>query len=223
MYEEATDVINEYAEILWDYHHMYQKPHISDCILALGSHDLHVAERAAELYLTGYANLIIFTGGFGRITHKIWGIPEAQKFKEVALSKGVPEKSILTECNSTNTGENLRYTWKILNQKGLEISSIILVDKPYKERRAYATFNKQWPISVRNTVTSPQYSFKDYCEFYKSGEISVHEFISIMVGDLQRIDLYGKNGFQIVQEIPQQVWKAYDELVAMGFTEHLIN
>lgn len=201
---------------------MYQIPQPADCILALGSHDLHVAERAAELFLSGYSKLVIFTGGFGRITKKIWGVPEAQKFKEVALSKGVPETSILTECDSTNTGENLKNTWKLLCRNNLKINSILLVDKPYKERRAYATFNKQWPTSIRNTITSPQYSFQEYCKFYESGEITIHEFISIMVGDLQRIDLYGKNGFQTVQDIPQKVWSAYNELVTMGFTEHLI-
>lgn len=213
---------NKYAEILWDYHHMNQTPKVAECILALGSHDLHVAERAAELYLEGYSKFIIFTGGLGRITQKIWGIPEAKKFQEVAIMKGVPEEDILIECNSTNTGENLRNTWKLLEERGLCVKSFIIVDKPYKERRAYATFNKQWPASVDNVVTSPQYSFKEYCEFYKSGEITLHEFFSIMVGDLQRIDLYGKNGFQTVQEIPDKVWEAYEKLVELGFTEQLI-
>lgn len=215
-------MVTKYAEILWDYHHMNQNPKVAECILALGSHDLHVAERAAELYLLGYSKLIIFTGGLGRITQKIWGVPEAQKFKEIALKKGVPAGNILIECNSTNTGENLKNTWKLLQENNINLNSFIIVDKPYKERRAYATFNKQWPINVENTVTSPQYSFNEYYEFYKSGEITVHEFICIMVGDLQRIDLYGKKGFQTIQAIPEKVWEAYNKLIEMGFTEQLI-
>lgn len=214
---------NSYAEILWDYHHMNQDLLDSvDCILALGSHDLHVAERAAELYLKGISDLIIFSGGLGRITQKIWGVSEAEKFREVAIMKGVPRENILIECNSTNTGENLKNTWRLLEEKRLKFNSFIIVDKPYKERRAFATFNKQWPIDVTNVVTSPQYSFSDYCDFYKSGEITVHEFFSIMVGDLQRIDLYGKNGFQVRQEIPKDVWDAYNHLIEMGFTDQLI-
>lgn len=213
----------EYAEVLWDYHHMNQKLlDKADCILALGSHDLHVAERAAELYLNGVSSLIIFTGGLGRITHKLWGISEAEKFQEIALRKGVPKENILIECNSTNTGENLKNTWELLEGKELDIKSFIIVDKPYKERRAYATFNKQWPLLVENVVTSPQYSFYEYCEFYRQGEITIHDFFSIMVGDLQRIDVYGKNGFQIAQEIPDNVWKAYNKLVDLGYTEQLI-
>lgn len=212
----------KYAKILWNYHHMNQVPQIAECILALGSHDVHVAERAAELYLEGYAKVIVFTGGFGRITKKIWKIPEAQKFREIAISRGVPKENILIECNSTNTGENISNTWDLLKKKCLNINSFILVDKPYKERRAYATFNKQWPVSVKIIVTSPQYTFEEYCEFYKTGNITIHDFISIMVGDLQRIDLYGKKGFQTIQEIPMEVWEAYNKLIEMGFTEHLI-
>jgi hypothetical protein len=43
-----------------------------------------------------------------------------------------------------------------------------------------------------------------------------------MVGDLQRIDLYGKNGFQIPQDIPENVMKAYKRLVENGFDKQLI-
>lgn len=212
----------KYAKILWDYHHMNQVLQVAECILALGSHDVHVAERASELFLEGYANIIVFTGGFGRITKEIWKIPEAQKFRDIAISCGVPKENILIEYNSTNTGENILNTWILLKEKNLNINSFILVDKPYKERRAYATFNKQWPVSAKILVTSPQYTFEEYCKFYKSGDITIHDFISIMVGDLQRIDLYGKKGFQTIQKIPAEVWEAYDKLVEMGFTEHLI-
>ena len=43
----------KYAKILWDYHHMNQVLQVAECILALGSHDVHVAERASELFLEG--------------------------------------------------------------------------------------------------------------------------------------------------------------------------
>jgi len=43
-----------------------------------------------------------------------------------------------------------------------------------------------------------------------------------MVGDLQRIDLYGKNSFQIPQDIPENVMEAYKRLVDNGFDRQLI-
>ena len=50
------------AKILWDYHHMHHKISKADCILALGSHDLRVANRAADLWLEGWAPYIVFSG-----------------------------------------------------------------------------------------------------------------------------------------------------------------
>jgi hypothetical protein len=45
----------------------------------------------------------------------------------------------------------------------------------------------------------------------------------MMVGDLQRIKLYPEKGFQVYQEIPDDVWEAYEELVAMGFDKQLVS
>jgi hypothetical protein len=42
-----------------------------------------------------------------------------------------------------------------------------------------------------------------------------------MVGDLQRIKLYPGLGFQVYQEIPGDIWQAYNQLVDLGFDEHL--
>jgi len=43
-----------------------------------------------------------------------------------------------------------------------------------------------------------------------------------MAGDLQRIKEYPAKGFQIYQEIPERVWKAFERLVELGFDGHLI-
>ena len=42
-----------------------------------------------------------------------------------------------------------------------------------------------------------------------------------MVGDLQRIRDYPARGFQIAQEIPADVWEAFEELVRLGYDTHL--
>src|SRR6185312_1337886 len=139
----ATDQeIIHLAKILWEYHHMHHELEKSDCILALGSHDLRVADRAADLYLQGYAPLLVFSGGLGNLTSDIWTIPEADQFAEIAVKKGVPSNAILIENKSTNTEENILFTQKLLQQKGLNPQSFIVVQKPYMERRSYATFKK---------------------------------------------------------------------------------
>jgi hypothetical protein len=65
-------------------------------------------------------------------------------------------------------------------------------------------------------------SFDDYLERYSNAALSPDEVISIMVGDLQRVKIYPEKGFQIAQEIPEDVWRAFEELVAAGYTRHLI-
>ena len=207
----------ELAKKLWDYHHVNQSLKKSDCILVLGSHDLRVAKRGAELYLQGLAPILIFSGGLGKLTKEIWEEPEADKFAIVAQKMGVPKKVILIENKSTNTGENILFTQQLLKEKGLDSQSFIVVQKPYMERRSYATFKKHWP-DKKLVVTSPQISF----EQYPNKKISLDEVVNIMVGDLQRIKIYPEKGFQIFQEIPDDVWHAYEQLISLGYTKHLV-
>lgn len=207
----------ELAQLLWDYHHVHHTLEKSDCILALGSHDLRVAERAAALYLQGWAPLLVFSGGLGRLTQEIWSEAEADKFASIALKKGVPREAILIENKSTNTGENILFTQKLFQEKNIDPQTFIVVQKPYMERRSYATFKKHWP-DKKLLVTSPQISLS----YYPNEDISLEEVIHIMVGDLQRIKLYPEKGFQIFQEIPDDVWIAYERLVELGYDSHLV-
>ena len=62
-----SDETLQLAKKLWDYHHMHHALEKADCILTLGSHDLRVAERAAELYLEGWAPLMNLFGRAGEL------------------------------------------------------------------------------------------------------------------------------------------------------------
>jgi uncharacterized SAM-binding protein YcdF (DUF218 family) len=193
----------------------------ADAIMVLCSHDERVAERGAQLFLEGWAPLIIFSGGQGAITSKLWNEPEAERFASIAMSMNVPRESILVESASTNTGENVQFTKKLLNEKRLDPQKFILVQKPYMERRTFATFRQYWP-EKEIVVTSPQVSFRDYLAQYSNRALSAADVVGIMVGDLQRIKLYPARGFQIAQEIPDDVWEAFEGLVRAGFDRYLI-
>ena len=134
---------------------------------------------------------------------------------------GVPRESILIENKSTNTGENILFTKQLLTEKRLDPRTFILVQKPYMERRSYATFKKFWP-EKEALVTSPQASLEEYLKSYSNEALSSDDVVSIMVGDLQRIRLYPARGFQIPQDIPGEIWDAFEELVAAGYDRHLI-
>lgn len=202
---------------------MHQEIKKCDAVFVLGSIDDRVAEYGANLFLKSYGKWLIISGG---VAHKNdllateWSeATEAEHFAEIARKMGVPSDKILTEYKATDTGENIKFAYELLLLKGININSILLVHKPYMERRTYATFEKQWPD--KNThfmVTSPPIEYDAYFNELQPKD----KIVNIMVGDLQRIKEYAKLGFQSEQAIPDEVWNAYEELVSQGFNEHLI-
>jgi uncharacterized SAM-binding protein YcdF (DUF218 family) len=209
------------AKKVWDYHRLHQNLEKADLIMVLGSHDVSIADYGVELFRRGYAPLMLFTGG---VIHNkpAMGIffdkPEGEMFAERALGAGIPQDRILVENKSKNTGENFQFARKLLEEKGLPFEKVLLVQKPYMERRTFATGRVQWP-DKEIIVTSPETTY----EKYMHGDLPKDPIINIMVGDLQRIKVYGENGFQLRQEIPQDVWKAYEELVRLGYNKRLLS
>jgi uncharacterized SAM-binding protein YcdF (DUF218 family) len=131
---------------------------------------------------------------------------------------GVPEEKMLIENRSTNTSENIRFSRELLKARHIEPQKIIAVQKPYMERRTLATFGIVWP-EIELAVTSPQLTFDEYINVEYPKDL----VINIMVGDLQRIMRYPALGYQLYQTVPNDVKDAYDELVKLGYTEHLID
>ena len=209
------------VEKVWNYHQMHHELSPADAILVLCSHDTIVAERGAQLFLEGWAPLLIFSGGLGTITRHLWTEPEANQFARIAIAMGVPDHCILTESRSTNTGENILFTKALLAERGLDPERFIVVQKPYMERRSFATFRKVWP-GKPVVVTSPQLSLDEYLGRFSHESLSRDDVICIMLGDLQRIKVYPSKGFQIDQEIPADVWDAFTELVRAGYDKRLL-
>ena len=213
--------LRPFIEKLWNYHQLNHQLQKSDAILVLCSHDRIVAECGAQLWLDGWAPFLIFSGGLGTITSRFWQEPEADQFAKIAIAMGVPRERIIIENRSTNTGENVLFTRRLLEDTGIDPKTFIVVQKPYMERRSYATFRKVWPEKDL-VVTSPRVSLDEYLNGYSHEPLSADDAIGIMVGDLQRIRVYAEKGFQIPQEIPPDVWQAYETLVAAGYDRYLV-
>lgn len=216
-------MVDEYAELIWNYMKINQPLEHCDAVLVLGSIDERVAEYGAELFLQGKGDWLIISGGVAHVddllaTH--WEeTTEAAHFAAISTRMGVPRNKILLESRATNTGENITLVHELLQRKSMKLDSILLVQKPYMERRTYATFEKQWPDKgTKFIVTSPPIPFSAYFNELQPKD----KIISIMVGDLQRIKEYPKLGFQTEQEIPDDVWHAYEELGKQGYDKHLI-
>ncbi|KAJ7198395.1 DUF218 domain-containing protein [Mycena rebaudengoi] len=216
----SESAIDADAAIVYNYHRMGMSLQRCDAIFTLCSLDLRVAAHAASLYLSGYAPLLIFSGGSGPMTAGRFPAFDSEAVAAVAREMGVPESALLLEERSTNTGENVRFMHALLAlRSGAEMPrTFLLVQKPYMERRTWATFAAQWPDSaVTFCVSSPPLEWAEYPDADNPRDL----VINIMVGDLMRIRDYPARGFQVAQEIPREVWAAVERLIENGYDAHL--
>ncbi len=202
---------------LWDYHDMKHEVRPADIGIGLGSHDIGVAMRTAELYEGGYYPLLIFTGANAPTTIARFPRGEAIHYREYALDHGVPDEAILVETQATNTAENFDLTRKLLQDKGIKVQTAILMSRPYQERRSYSTCKKLWP-ELDILCTSHRPPIDEYVEAIGDAEF----VISMMVGDTQRITLFADAGYAIPQEVPADVESAYLRLAEAGYTSRLV-
>ncbi len=201
----------QHIETLWHYMQLDHQIEQADCILVLGSNDVRVAEHAVALYQQGLADKLLFSGGLGRLTEGVFEQSEADTFAAIARDMGVPSRDIIIENQSTNSGENVQFSAELCNKLNLDFRRFILVQKPYMERRAYATFLKQWPHTLDYVaVSSTKQTFADYF----SEDIELFTAVEAMLGDFERIKNYPAKGFQVEQPIPEAVELAYQAVKA---------
>ena len=208
------------ATILWNYMRLEQPLERADCIIGLGNADVRTADWCAYLYHQGCAPWILFTGAHGRMTKGLFTKTEAEVFAQRAMELGVPADAILKEPSATNTGENIILAHRLLQRHTITPRSLILVTKPYMLRRAYATFMKQWPDKAKPKImcSAVDMTFDEYCD----EDHPFADVVTIMVGDVQRIRDYPRRGFQIPQDIPDDVQAAWEELVCRGYDGQLV-
>ncbi|MFF8832300.1 YdcF family protein [Streptomyces sp. NPDC015131] len=202
---------------LWDYHQMGHALRPCSVAIGLGSHDLGVADTAVELYRRGLAPLLVFTGATSPTTRDRMPRGEAVHYQERALQLGVPRAAVLVEPCARNTGENIRFSRALLQEAGVDVSSVLLISKPYEERRAYATARKLWP-EVEIVSASAPLTLDEYVDSIGDARL----VIDMLVGALQRLLIYPEQGFMIEQQVPHDVIDAYERLCGRGFTSRLL-
>ncbi|GHB99367.1 MULTISPECIES: YdcF family protein [Streptomyces rochei group] len=205
------------ARRVWDYHQMGQTPRPCSVAIGLGSHDLGVADTAVNLYKRGMAPLLLFTGATSPTTRERMPRGEAVHYQERAVELGVPSTAILVEPRARNTGENIRFSRELLEKEGVEVSSVLLISKPYEERRAYATARKLWPAVEVFSASAPM-TLDEYVDSIGDARL----VIDMLVGALQRLMIYPEQGFMISQSVPADVLDAYERLCEAGFTSRLL-
>jgi uncharacterized SAM-binding protein YcdF (DUF218 family) len=121
------------------------------------------AQKAAQLYLQGEANKILFSGGFNSRKD----ISEARFMSELAMKAGVPSKDIILEEQSTRTLENADLSKGIIDREGF--SSLIVVTSPWHIRRAKFLFEKAMPGRELEMVNSEEKEslFRRWGQYWK--------------------------------------------------------
>lgn len=218
---KVPDTAIKLGQTLWDYHTLYEDVATSELIVVSG-HDIRLVDEAVKLFEGGGITFVIFCGGheYGEVRGlKDGGLQgkEADVYRQKAIELGIPKSAILLQDKSKNMGEVVHFVFELVESKGLKRSRSAWIFEPDKQRRGRATLEKQWlGVSVR--VTSFQTSMDKYC----NDEISMDTLIRQMVGNIRRIIEYPEKGFQTYQEVPEDVMDAYDNLIALDFTDGLM-
>jgi len=138
----ARSNLRRAAEEVWAYLRLVHEPAHADLILCLGSHDVAVAVRAAELWRMGWAPLLVISGGMahrGDLAETGWSCAEAEVLAEVAEAHDVPRSAMLLEDRAANTGENFTLTRDLIAARNYPAPrTCLVVTKPYMTRRAFA-------------------------------------------------------------------------------------
>ena len=209
------------VRVLWDYMHLHMELKPARYILGFGSRNTAVAHRCAQLYLEGFGETIVFSGGLGRNTQGCWSGTEAARFADLAAADGVPREAILLEDQSTNTMENILFTRQLLRSLGEERPSVIAVHQQFMERRFLASVQQHWR-ELDPVITSPDTTLEGYFSDMAALGMAEKTAIEVMVGDVQRMKVYAEKGWMAPQPIPGAVWSAYEALVALGYTGQLV-
>ncbi len=136
---------------------MSDAPQRSDVIFIPGTSKSAITEKAAELYLAGYAQYVMpagkWSGKWGRFaSEKIDNPRYAGEYptdfaycRHILLENGVPERAILREDSSTHTGENAEFSAQVLRELGIQVRKAILCCQAFHARRAFMTYAKYFP------------------------------------------------------------------------------
>jgi uncharacterized SAM-binding protein YcdF (DUF218 family) len=103
----------------------------------------HFCDRTIALWKSDYFSRLVVSGG------KTAGLPdsEASIIADKLIRTGMPADIILLEENSTNTGENVIFSKKLIDESfgSQKINSILAIGKISSSRRYLMTLERHWP------------------------------------------------------------------------------
>ncbi len=220
------------------------EPVRADAIILAGNAVIPVIDAAFDMASRQHTPLII-SGGIGHSTTFLYhavarhptynslrttGKREAAILAEIAQRFwGIPLKNIIVEDQSTNCGENARFTLDTLSSRGMSLTTAIIMQDPTMQRRTMATFARasagyadaphwlSYPGFIPELInTRDGLSFATPAE----GLWPVERYLSLILGEVPRlrddIEGYGPNGrnFIVHVDFPSSVDNAWQILQA---------
>jgi len=130
---------------------------MSDIIFLPGGAHSEVPEKGAEVFLSGYAPLVLPSGKYSVTVGAFSGVrtkadiyngnysTECEFYKDVLLRCGVPAEVILCEDRSTFTKMNAVNSRKLTDKLGLDIKRAIICCKSFHARRCLMYYSYAYP------------------------------------------------------------------------------
>ena len=188
---------DEACRIIFDFLRLEHPLEEADAIFAVGGSSPSPALMAGNLYQDGWAPKLAFIDKGGTFGPK-GDVPTAVHYRGTLLVLGIAETDMLWAPLTGNTLEEARVAIPFLLEHGVNPKTVLLVARPIHQRRAWATFQRQWPRT--KFVSCP------------ADEPFDPEETSRLVEELNRLELYGSAGDLIPQEIPDAVQEARELL-----------
>lgn len=177
------------------------EPEKADAIFLPGGSYPAQPEYAAELYCKGYAKWLIPSGGVSVKRDKWPGVrtkadiyngnypSDCAFFTDVLMKNGVPADAIIGESKSGHTRDNAFLSRKVVDEKGVEIKTALVVCKAFHARRCLMLYQMAFPDVAIKICPVPCYNItKD--NWYKT-----EQGIDRVLGELARC------GNQFVEDI----------------------
>ncbi len=129
----------------------------ADAIFLPGSSHPEQPEYAAELYHQGYAKWLIPSGGISVKADKWHGVrskadiyngnyqSDCEFFTDVLLKNGVPVSAIIGEDKSGHTRDNAFLSRKVVDERGVDIKTALIVCKAFHARRCLMLYQMAFP------------------------------------------------------------------------------
>lgn len=205
--EEIFSLVKE----MWQWLAIKNVPQKSDLIFLIGGSSLETPKKGLELFRQGLAPYMVTTGKTGTGDDSGWNKPIADVFADFLLKNKVPEDRFIVQNRSMNTLEDVVFTMEIIKKMGIPCQKIIIVSRPFHQRRCFATFKKQYPEKIYFNVPNDE-KIPSEKEIEKLREIGLR-----CLQEYERLEKYANKGDIEKQFVPAKISKIYQKFHSLLF------